>query len=70
MIVDLNQLDSCMDYLDGVRKAKLEDIVWTRGDTVIPVTDEQRADFRFIGLSNVEFPWVAEIEGKPKVEGA
>lgn len=67
MIVNLNELDASLDYLNSICKEKLEDIVWKRGETVIPVTDDQRSDYRFIGLSNVEFPWVAEIEGQEEI---
>ena len=65
MIVDLDELDRCNEYIRGINAEKLSSIVWVRFGTLIPVTDQQRKEFAVIGLNNANFPCVMEIE-KPE----
>lgn len=62
MIVDLDELDRNNEYIRKINAAALEEIVWVRGGKAIPVTDQQRSEFVFIGLNNENFPDVMEIE--------
>lgn len=62
MIIDLDELDRCLNYIKHVNNVDLEDIVWKRGDKKIETTLQQCCDFKFIGLNNAYFPWVFDIE--------
>lgn len=62
MIVDLEELDKCLNYIKYVNSVDLEDIVWKRGDKKIEVTLQQYSEYKFIGLTNAYFPWIFDIE--------
>lgn len=66
MIVDLNELDRCFDYIKSINDANIEKIVWKRGDKKIEVTASQIHEFKFIGLNNVNFPLMFDIENSIK----
>lgn len=56
MIVDLDELDRHFEYVRSINSAELRDITWVRNGVPMSITEEQISDFRFIGLSNVNFP--------------
>ena len=62
MIVELNELDKAFEFVRSINTTGLCEIVWTRGGTVIPVTDRQREEFKFFGLNNANFPEIMAIE--------
>lgn len=59
MIVDINEIERCLRYFNEINEANLEDIIWMRGDETLQVLPEQLKAFKFMGLSNRDFPSVA-----------
>lgn len=62
MIVDLDELDKCFNYIKSINSVDLKDIIWKRGDKQIKITSEQCREYEFIGLSNAYFPSIFNIE--------
>lgn len=59
MVVDINEIERCLRYFKAINDTNLDDIVWVRGDEVLQPTTEQLEEYKFIGLSNRDFPSVA-----------
>jgi len=53
--VDLNELERTLSYLKTINRHELKNIEWRRGDFEIKPSDALIEDFRFTGLSNVDF---------------
>ena len=53
--VDLNELERALSYLKTINHHELKNIEWWRGDFEIKPSDKLIEDFRFTGLSNVDF---------------
>jgi hypothetical protein len=53
--VDLDELERTLNYLKIINHHELKNIEWRRGDVEIKPSDKLVEDFRFTGLSNVDF---------------
>ncbi len=58
MVVDIKEIERCLRYFKAINAAPLGEIVWMRGDERLTPPAEQLDEFRFIGLSNRDFPSV------------
>ena len=59
MIVNVDEIERCLRYFKEINNADLDEIVWMRhGDQIVP-DPALIKEFRFIGLSNRDFPSVA-----------
>lgn len=56
MFVDIRKIKECLEYLHEVNSEKLENIVWCRDGAALAVTPEELNEYKFIGLSNKDFP--------------
>ena len=67
MVVDINEIERCLRYFKAINASELDAIVWLRGDEKLTPTPEDIAEYRFIGLSNKDFPsvmgWMPEGVG-------
>jgi len=59
MVVDINEIERCLRYFKAINAEVLEDIVWMRGNEKLTPDHEVLEEYRFIGLSNRDFPSVA-----------
>ena len=55
MQVDLDTLQSHLNYRDKINDTPLDEIVWVRGGKLVQVDTAVVDDWRFVGLSNVTF---------------
>lgn len=55
MNVHLERLQELLAELDEMNNVSLQDIKWFKNGEQIYVTDEDIQEWRFIGLSNVQF---------------
>lgn len=53
--VNLDELERALNYLGVINKHQLKDIEWRRGDAQLKPSDKLIDEFRFTGLSNVDF---------------
>jgi predicted negative regulator of RcsB-dependent stress response len=53
--VDLNELERALNYLKTINQHELKNIEWWRGDVEVKPSDKLIEEFRFTGLSNVDF---------------
>jgi hypothetical protein len=65
-IIDLQHLKEVKEYLDTINNLALEDILWfdsstPNAATIKRATPEQIKDWKFIGLSNKDFPEFAGL---------
>lgn len=68
MIVNLEEFDSMMRYRRIINQTDLDDIQWMRNGEEIKVTPDILEEWKFIGLSNVDFPRYNDMsEYGPKV---
>ena len=58
MIVDILEIERVLRYFKTINKADLDDIVWMRGEERMTPSAEQLEGFKYIGLSNRDFPSV------------
>lgn len=58
MIVDVNEIERCLRFFKSINEADLDKIVWVRGDEQLLPDPEQLEEYKFIGLSNRDFPAV------------
>lgn len=58
MIVDINEIERCLRFFQFINEANIEDIIWMRGDETLQVSPERLKAFKFMGLSNRDFPSV------------
>lgn len=56
LIVDLDELDRHFAYRASINHTPLHLITWVRNGKVIPVTRQQIDEWRFTGLTNIDFP--------------
>jgi hypothetical protein len=58
LVVDVNEVERCLRYFKAINETDIDNIVWKRGDKALPVDPVAIPEFRFIGLSNRDFPSV------------
>lgn len=56
MIVDITEIERCLKYFKQVNDCPFEDIIWVKDGVPLLVDPETSEDFKFIGLSNRDFP--------------
>lgn len=59
MVVDINEIERCLRYFKAINAEDLEDIIWMRGNEKLTPDPDVLDEYRFIGLSNRDFPGVA-----------
>lgn len=59
MVVDINEIERCLRFFKEINEANIEEIVWKRGDETLQVEPEELEDFKYMGLSNRDFPSIA-----------
>lgn len=55
MIVDINYLRYLNEQRQAINQTPLQDIVWVENGQQIEASDKLIEDFKFTGLSNVDF---------------
>ena len=59
-VVDIREVERCQRYLRSINDAPLENITWMRDGQIVEYTPEQIEHWKFIGLSNKDFPFMQE----------
>lgn len=54
-VIAIEEVEALRDRINAINNIPLANIVWTRGDNVIPVTQEAIDYWKFVGLSNASF---------------
>lgn len=62
MRVSLQELLAAQAYLDKINKCPLDKIVWYDNDDEMDVAPELIEEWRFVGLSNVDFAFNHLVE--------
>ena len=59
MVVDIKQIEQCLRYFKAINELPLQDIIWMRGTELLTPNKKEVEEYKFIGLSNRDFPSVA-----------
>ena len=59
MVVDVDEIERCLRYFKAINAANLNEIIWVRGNEKLTPDAEVLEEYRFLGLSNRDFPSVA-----------
>lgn len=55
MKVDIEKLNIMLDQIKKINEADLKDIIFVEDGMIVKPTQKQLDDFKFTGLSNVDF---------------
>jgi hypothetical protein len=61
MIVELIEFDMARKYLKEINNTDIDDIVWVRNGVQQDIPEEILDEWKFIGLSNTDFPKFAGL---------
>ena len=58
LVIDIDEIERCLRFFKLINEADLEHIKWTRSGAPIQTDAELLKEYRFMGLSNRDFPAV------------